>query len=143
MRINRFKNGGQNYAKGAARSFVGRVAYRVFGTLHRPLPQGFSKLHWVNGFAMSQYRPTVYPGQLIIFRSVNREVSFENDELLGWGGMAARGIEVCDVTGAHLEMLYEPNVRILAKQLRSRLDHAQAKAHNTPPSQSAEILASR
>ena len=71
---------------------------------------------------MSQYRPTVYPGHLTIFRSVTRDVAFGDDELLGWGGLVSGGIEVQDVTGRHLDMLIEPNVRILAEKMRVCLD---------------------
>ena len=133
MRINRLKKGGRNYVREAIKSFVERMAYRIFGKLDRPLPQRFSTLPKVNGFAMSQYRPTVYPGQLVIFRSVNREETFENDELLGWGGLAVGGIEVFDITGTHLEMLYEPNVRVLAEKLRSCLDRARASRWRRRP----------
>jgi len=142
MRINRLRKGGRSYVKEATRSFVERMAYRVFGKLDRPLPKRFSTLPKVNGFAMSQYRPSVYPGQLVIFRSVNREETFENDELLGWGGLAAGGIEVFDVTGTHLEMLYEPNVRVLAEKLRSCLDRAQAHAQSEHPGPASEALVS-
>jgi acyl transferase domain-containing protein/thioesterase domain-containing protein/acyl carrier protein len=142
MRINRLKKGGRSYVHEAVKSFVERIAYRVFGKLDRPLPQRFSTLPSVNGFAMSQYRPSVYPGQLAIFRSVNREETFENDELLGWGGLAEGGIEVFDITGSHLEMLYEPNVRVLAEKLRSCLDRAQTHAHGEHPGHASEALVS-
>jgi acyl transferase domain-containing protein/thioesterase domain-containing protein/acyl carrier protein len=142
MRINRLKKGGRSYVHEAVKSFVERMAYGIFGKLDRPLPQRFSTLPNVNGFAMSQYRPTVYPGQLVIFRSVNREEIFENDELLGWGGLAEGGIEVFDITGTHLEMLYEPNVRVLAEKLRSCLERAQSHAHSEHPGPASEALVS-
>jgi thioesterase domain-containing protein/acyl carrier protein len=142
MRINRLKKGGRSYVHEAVKSFVERMAYGIFGKLDRPLPQRFSTLPNVNGFAMSKYRPTVYPGQLVIFRSVNREETFENDELLGWGGLAQGGIEVFDITGTHLEMLYEPNVRVLAEKLRSCLERAQSHAHSEHPGPTSEALVS-
>jgi acyl transferase domain-containing protein/thioesterase domain-containing protein/acyl carrier protein len=142
MRINRLKKGGRNYMREAINSFVQRMAYGIYAKLDRPLPQRFSTLPNVNGFAMSQYRPSVYPGQLVIFRSVNREETFENDELLGWGGIARGGIEVFDITGTHLEMLYEPNVRVLAEKMRSCLDRAQDHSHTEFPGHASEALVS-
>ncbi len=109
---------------------------RVASVLARKLsPLVHKLLHWsaprvpdlrtINRLAGSLYRPTVYPGRLTIFRSVSRTPFDGDDELLGWGGMAAEGIEVQDVIGSHTDMLREPNVRMLAEKLRSCLDRAQ------------------
>jgi aspartate racemase len=77
------------------------------------------------------YRPSIYPGHITIFRSVNRSLLDGDDELLGWGGLVAGGIEVQDVTGTHLDMLSEPNVRMLAEKLRACLDRVQeARPHD-------------
>jgi acyl transferase domain-containing protein/thioesterase domain-containing protein/acyl carrier protein len=89
-------------------------------------------LKTVNRIAASVYRPRVFPGHLTIFRSVSRSPLDGDDELLGWGGMAAGGIEIQDVTGNHLDMLSEPNVRMLSEKLRACLDRAQ-EMHETHP----------
>jgi thioesterase domain-containing protein len=109
------------------------MVYRIFQKLGRPVPQRFSTLQDINRFAMSVYRPTLYPGQLIIFRSVTRGASPENDELLGWGGLAPQGIEVHDITGSHHDMLNEPNVRVLAEKLRVCLDRVQVQSRAHRP----------
>ena len=82
-------------------------------------------LETINRIAGSMYRPAVYPGRLTIFRSVSRTPLDGDDGLLGWGGLAAGGIEVHDVTGTHMDMLSEPNVRMLSEKLRACLDRAQ------------------
>jgi thioesterase domain-containing protein len=107
------------------------MVYRIFKILGRPVPQRFSNLEDINRFAMSLYRPTVYPGQLVIFRSVTRSETPDNDELLGWGGLVSKGIEVHDITGRHLDMLNEPNVRVLAEKLRECLDRVQSQPQNS------------
>jgi len=56
---------------------------------------------------------------------VSRSLLDGDDELLGWGGLAAGGIEIQDVAGSHLDMLSEPNVRMLAEKLRACLDRVQ------------------
>ena len=39
--------------------------------------------------------------------------------------LLSKGIEVQDITGSHLDMLKEPNVRVLAEKLRACLDRVQ------------------
>ncbi len=93
----------------------------------------------INRIAGSEYRPTAYPGRLTIFRSVSRSLLDGDDELLGWGGLAAGGIEIQDVTGSHLDMLSEPNVRMLAEKLRASLDRVQ-EAHQNRISEAAVAM---
>ena len=95
---------------------------RRMGLLSAP---GKPDINTVNRIAASLYRPAIYPGRLTIFRSISRSLLDGDDEMLGWGGRAAGGIEIHDVIGTHLDMLDEPNVRILAEQLRACLDRVQ------------------
>ena len=125
QRLNRLKQGRLNYVRLAVGYNATRMLHRLFHRVGGEVPQRFSNLEDINRFAMSLYRPAIYPGRLTIFRSLSREAAFENDELLGWGGLVAGGIEVQDVTGRHLEMLKEPNVRLLADKLRACLDRVQ------------------
>jgi acyl transferase domain-containing protein/thioesterase domain-containing protein/acyl carrier protein len=95
---------------------------RKMGVLSAP---GRPDINTVNRIAASLYRPAIYPGRLTIFRSISRSLLDGDDEMLGWGGRALGGIEIHDVIGTHLDMLDEPNVRILAEQLRACLDGVQ------------------
>jgi thioesterase domain-containing protein len=47
---------------------------------------------------------------------------FEQDQLLGWSGMASEGIEVHKLWGDHGRLLHEPNVATLAQELRACLE---------------------
>ena len=105
-----------------------RKLYHMMYKLRLLSVPGIPDLQTINRIAGSLYRPTVYPGRLTIFRSVSRTLLDGNDELLGWGGLAAGGTEVEDVTGNHLDILSEPNVRMLAEKLRVCLDRVQ-EAH--------------
>jgi acyl transferase domain-containing protein/thioesterase domain-containing protein/acyl carrier protein len=125
LRLNRLKYRRWNYIKERLSYVTTRIVHGLFQRLGRPLPQSVSTLEKINLLAMAQYRPTIYPGKLTIFRSVTRDEVFGDDELLGWGGLVSGGIEVQDVTGGHLEMLIEPNVRVLAEKLRMCLDGVQ------------------
>ncbi len=44
------------------------------------------------------------------------------DPLLGWGGLAAGGVEIQEVTGHHVPMMFEPYVRVLAEKLKACLE---------------------
>ena len=40
----------------------------------------------------------------------------------GWTSVAEKGLEVRDVPGSHLDMMYEPNVSVVAAMLRAIID---------------------
>ncbi len=130
QRLSRLKDDRWNYVRQTVELNTTKMLYRFFHKFGHTVPQRFSTLEDINRFAMSLYRPAVYPGRLTIFRSLSREGAFENDELLGWGGLVTGGIEVQDVTGRHIEMLKEPNVRLLATKLRECLDRVQSPAEH-------------
>src|ERR1019366_4296314 len=123
---------GPREATNRAVSVLTRKWYQRLYKLHLLSAPDIPDLRTVNRIAASAYRPTVFPGHLTIFRSVNRSPVDGDDELLGWAGMAAGGIEIQDVTGNHLDMLSEPNVRMLSEKLRACLDRAQ-EPHETHP----------
>jgi acyl transferase domain-containing protein/thioesterase domain-containing protein len=119
---------GPREATNRAVSVLTRKFYQLMHKLRILSVPDIPDLKTVNRIAASLYRPTVFPGHLTIFRSASRSPVDGDDELLGWGGMAAGGTEVEDVTGNHLDMLSEPNVRMLAEKLRACLDRVQ-EAH--------------
>ena len=67
----------------------------------------------------------MYSGRVILFRSAELPWWIANDVQLGWGELAARGLETHDVPGDHLSMI-GVNIRALAEKLRVCLDQAQA-----------------
>jgi thioesterase domain-containing protein len=80
----------------------------------------------VNFYACDVYKPKVFPGRLTLFRSTTRQVQDGNDEFLGWGNLAAGGIEVRDVPSTHFNMIDEPAVGILAEILQECLNRDRA-----------------
>jgi thioesterase domain-containing protein/NAD(P)-dependent dehydrogenase (short-subunit alcohol dehydrogenase family)/acyl carrier protein len=94
-----------------------KYLYFFYKTIGRPVPQTVGNITDINTFAAANYKPRPYAGTLTIFRSVKREALDGDDELLGWGGLAAGGFEVHDVPGTHHDMTQEPNVRILADEV--------------------------
>ncbi len=75
-------------------------------------------------YAMARYTPRDYGGKITLFRAeIAREVVLK-DELLGWGNIKTRGIEIYDVPGRHQIVVNEPHVRTLADKLKDVLDKA-------------------
>ena len=69
------------------------------------------------------YVPKPYSGKMVLFRAIKRdvfEVGYDRD--LGWGPLAAGGLEIFDVPGDHLGILKDPNVRVLAEKLQLYLN---------------------
>jgi thioesterase domain-containing protein/acyl carrier protein len=79
-----------------------------------------------NRHALINYQPQVYPGRVVLIRAIERSTSSYYEPLLGWGELAALGVEVIEVPGHHATMISEPRVRVLAARLRNRLNQAQA-----------------
>jgi len=120
-----FGQRGLQYLK---RKFVARssqILYRILQALGRPLPRTVGTIEDINSFAAGNYTPRVFPGFLTIFRSIKRSSLDGSDELLGWAGLAACGVQVCDIPGTHHDMMREPNVRILAERLQQNMSRAQ------------------
>jgi aspartate racemase len=63
------------------------------------------------------YRMQVYPGKVTFFSALQ-----STGPKVGWSHYAGGGLTVYDVPGDHLDILREPNVRILAQRLRESLD---------------------
>ena len=116
-------------------SFFTRKVYGLMYKLRLLSPPSVADMKTTNRIAGAMYRPTVYPGRITIFRSVTRTAFDVDDELLGWGGLAAGGIEVQDVAGTHLNMLSEPNAGMLAEKLQACLDRVQEARRQEPVSE--------
>jgi len=74
--------------------------------------------------AVRDYVPQVYSGRVTLFRSAEQPWWMGSDRQLGWGRLAADGLELHEVPGDHLTIIRE-NVRFLAEQFRACLDQAQ------------------
>src|SRR5206468_662106 len=63
-----------------------------------------------------------YAGRIALFRAADRLAADEPDPTLGWGALAAGGVEVQVVAGDHYTIVREPHVRALAERLGACLD---------------------
>lgn len=65
------------------------------------------------------YVPKPYFGKVVLFRAMERD-AFEVDgnRDMGWKQLTAAGLQIFDVPGDHLGILKDPNVRVMAEQLK-------------------------
>ncbi len=125
------KPGRLGHLRGMARTLLRRtrsrawqIAYRLHeGTMTR-LPPYMRNVREAGYLASRRYAPAPAPLAIAMFRARDRAVDDPGDPRLGWGGIARGGVEVVPVPGNHLSMLIEPHIRVLAAELRQRLDGA-------------------
>lgn len=111
---------------------IQRISCKFYQVIGRPLPDDLQDFTYemLNEKAAWEYTPQVYLGSVTLFRASDRavstSVSTRFDPELGWGKLAAGGLEIYDVTGDHLGILEEPHVRGLGEKLRACIDKALA-----------------
>jgi thioesterase domain-containing protein/acyl carrier protein len=77
--------------------------------------------------ADSRYRPQRYPGQVILFKTADQ------DSTLGWGDIAAEGVELHQIPGHHMNVLRPPQVQVLAEKLSASLSQSDEVITPSPP----------
>jgi oxalate---CoA ligase len=79
--------------------------------------------------AMDKYRPARYDGDVLVFRAGKQLAGLVADEHLGWDRTFGSNLEVCEIPGHQQNLMLEPNVSQLAKELSSRLKAAQRRCY--------------
>lgn len=74
--------------------------------------------------AHDSYSPPVYPGRLSLFRTIQQDAESDFDDY-GWGKLAAGGVEIYEIPAVHWNLMQEPSVQLLAKQLTACLNKVQ------------------
>jgi aspartate racemase len=105
-----------------------KIAYKSYVSTGRPLPHALRNITEINLQAARAYVRQIYPGQIILFRASEQPVECYPDPQLGWGGLAAGGLEIYEVPNDHDTMLRSP---VLAEQVKVCLQQVQAAASST------------
>ncbi len=107
-----------------------------------PLLRGLA-LGWsARATAGERYRVSAYPGRITLLRAntvdpaVLQEASpqrrrIHEDPTLGWGAVAAGGVEVYTVPGTHQTIIEAPNVETLAEVLEACIERAERGPERT------------
>lgn len=111
--------------KGEAFKFVREVLKRQYGVITNNVPgiPNYRVLVQVRK-AVDKYTPKSFPGRIVLFVPEKRG-DFPSDpgiRMDPWRKFATGPFDVHIVPGEHLGIFKEPNVQILAKQLRKHLD---------------------
>jgi aspartate racemase len=117
-----------------------RVAWRAVRELNNPtaegaveevlgeeaahLPEAHQKLMTIHAEAMDRYVLQPYPGRVTLFRVQAMSLFRAYDPEMGWGRLAAGGVEIRMIAGAHYNILETPMVTVLADQLKAALQAA-------------------
>jgi thioesterase domain-containing protein/acyl carrier protein len=76
--------------------------------------------------ASRNYELHRYPGRVTLFKASEELAGTSPDPTLGWREWASAGVDVHLVPGNHANMVYQPQVELLAEKLRDCLNHAQS-----------------
>jgi len=115
---------------------TGSVEARVWQSLaleyHREfrLPPTLENITKANKKALRDYVPRAYGGRVTVIRALHRLSQRSRDPLLGWGTLSIGDLELHQVAGTHLTLLFEPHVRGLAEKLTQCLNRAWSAAEN-------------
>jgi thioesterase domain-containing protein len=93
--------------------------------------------------AVERYKVSAYPGKIILLRASDIDLAFLKelsperwrifeDPTLGWGAVAAEGVEVHSVPGNHQTILEAPHVETLAGILRACIEREDERPEPTP-----------
>jgi aspartate racemase len=110
---------------------IKRTAYWVYGGTRLPLGRIRKEFLDALDQAFISYLPQAYPGRVTLFRGTKQLVGYDNDPQLGWGKLAAGGVEIHRIPGYDGSVILEPRVRVTVEQLRACLRAAQAEVSNT------------
>lgn len=95
------------------------------------LPHRVRKVRKACLSAARHYVPRAYPGRVILFRSSREPLGGLRNPYAGWNEYLVNGLEVCEVESNHDNILLEPQVQLVAEQLRICLNQAQAAGQAT------------
>jgi amino acid adenylation domain-containing protein len=101
------------------------------------LPRALRNVRQACARAAAGYDIQPYDGQVTLFRAKEKSAGSLNDPYAVWWRAAAGGVDLREIGGDHLSLLKEPQVRLLAEELNSALEHSSASS----PSESSLVAA--
>jgi amino acid adenylation domain-containing protein len=90
----------------------------------RQLTEVYRRIEEADREALKRYSPQVYPGKMTLFRAQQKDPKYFYDPHLGWQNLIEGELEIVDVPGNHLSLMYDPHVKTLATKLQQCLNEA-------------------
>jgi amino acid adenylation domain-containing protein len=95
------------------------------------LDRSIERVAEINFQAAEDYVLKSYPGRVTLFRAMHELAPegwcFEPD--LGWGNLAANGVDIVEIPSVHNKMFDEPYVKVVAEKLRDCLEDIQKQIY--------------
>lgn len=113
-----------SYAPAKAKHKLYRRAYKLYRHFDRALPALLRNIEELNFSAVKDYTPQQYPGNATLFLASDMTADYDLHD--GWGELVTGKIVVREIPGNHLNIIKEPHVSVLARELRACLDRAQS-----------------
>jgi thioesterase domain-containing protein len=115
---------GLQYAREKVRGRWLRTAYTLLDAIGRPIPHFLRNAYDINWFAAVRYAPQFFPGRVTLFQAMESpdetRRSYEQ-----WAQLTGEGVEIREISGGHEDVLTEPYVRVLGREITDCL----AKIH--------------
>lgn len=99
------------------------------------LPPAVKKVRRACAAAGDRYQLKPYPEKILLFRAGEKGLRGLEEAGEGWQKYASGGLEIHELDGDHGNILNEPNVRLLAADLRQCLERAQSEGSRPMPVQ--------
>jgi len=107
--------------KQMAKDFARELACRANEAVGRPLSrsQRYRRIKRRHSRERTCYRPAPARARVTLFRAADPGVpgQYRHEPLYGWDAFAEGGVDVYDFPGEHDDLVYEPTVCLVAKQL--------------------------
>jgi thioesterase domain-containing protein len=68
------------------------------------------------------FTPTIYNGDVVVFRVDEQFFYRPNDESLGWSQRVRGSVEIVRIPGNHFHVLREPGVSVVAREIEAKID---------------------
>ncbi len=91
------------------------------------LPPAVKNVRRTLAVAENNYKLEAYSGRILLFRASEKGLRGLEDPTGGWHKFVAGGLDVHEIDGDHGDILNEPNVESLARELRDCLLRAQSE----------------
>jgi amino acid adenylation domain-containing protein len=118
------------YGPVRVKSKLWRIVYRAYQNRGNNLPRVLRDVEQFNWMAARDHTPKVFDGQVTLFWA-SQDLRAKFDMVEGWQTLARGGIDLRAVPGTHLDLIKEPHVAELAKQLNECLLEAHSQSQRS------------
>jgi len=108
------------YGPVRVKSKLWRAIYRAYQNAGVNLPRALQNVEQFNWLAAQKYCPQPFDGRVTLFWA-SKDLRAKFDMVEGWQTLARGGVDIHEIPGTHLDMIKEPHVADLAKQLSACL----------------------